>query len=159
MTEMVHDYRIDPPRCEPKPLPDHIRPWFGDSWGRWEGDTLVVETTNLPLKQVNAARATSIPAALEQFKVTERFTRVGPDTINYEFTVDDPGYYTASWGGELPMKQHGRTLLYEYACHEANYSLFNVLSGATSPGSDGERRMTKITDSLGWLLVLAIPAQ
>ena len=60
---------------------------------------------------------------------TERFTRVGPDTINYEFTVDDPGYYTASWSGEVPMKRMDE-LLYEYACHEANYSLFNVLSGA-----------------------------
>ena len=127
MTEMVHDYRIIR-FGEPKPLPANMRPWFGDSWGRWEGDTLVVETTNLPLKQVNASRYVH-PGGSGQFKVTERFTRVGPDTINYEFMVDDPGFYTASWGGQVPMQRLDE-LLYEYACHEANYSLFNVLSGA-----------------------------
>ena len=127
ITEMVHDYRIIR-LGEPKPLPAAMRPWFGDSWARWEGDTLVVETTNLSLKQVNASRYVH-PGGSEQFKVTERFTRAGPDTLNYEFTVDDPGFYMASWGGQVPMKRLDE-LLYEYACHEANYSLFNVLSGA-----------------------------
>ena len=127
MTEMVHDYRIIR-LGERKPLPENIRPWFGDSWGHWDGDTLVVETTNLPLRQVNASRYIH-PGGSEQFRVTERFTRAGPDTINYEFTVDDPGYYAASWSGEVPMKRMD-DLLYEYACHEANYSLYNVLSGA-----------------------------
>jgi hypothetical protein len=127
MTEMVHDFRVIR-LGDRQPLPEHLRPWFGDSWGHWEGDTLVVETTNLPLKQVNAARYI-YPGGSEQFTVTERFTRVGPDTINYEFTVDDPGFYTASWGGEVPMKRMEEQL-YEYACHEANYSLYNVLSGA-----------------------------
>ena len=61
--------------------------------------------------------------------LTERFSRVGPLSINYEFTVDDPDYYTAAWGGEVPMTKFDE-LVYEYACHEANYSLFNVLSGA-----------------------------
>ena len=127
MTEMVHDYRIVR-LGEHEPLPEQMRPWFGDSWGRWEGDTLVVETTNLPLKQVNAARYIH-PGGSEQFQVTERFTRVGPDALHYEFTVDDPGFYTASWSGQVPMKKLNE-LIYEYACHEANYSLFNVLSGA-----------------------------
>ncbi|MGI9262697.1 MAG: hypothetical protein ACR2QR_11710 [Woeseiaceae bacterium] len=127
MTEMVHDYRVI--RLGEGPvLPDHIRPWFGDSRGYWDGDTLVVETSNLPLKQVNAARYI-YPGGSEQFQVTERFTRVGPDDLNYEFTVNDPGFYTASWSGEVPMQRMDE-LLYEYACHEANYSLFNVLSGA-----------------------------
>ena len=126
-TEMVHDYRIIR-LGEPKPLPDRLRPWFGDSWGRWEGDTLVVETGNMPLKQVNAARYVH-PGGSEQFHVTERFTRVDADTINYEFTVDDPGFYSGSWSGEVPMKRMD-DLIYEYACHEANYSLYNVLSGA-----------------------------
>ncbi len=127
MTEMVHDYRVIR-LGERQPTPDHIRPWFGDSWGHWEGDTLVVETTNLPLKQINAARY-RMPGGTDQMKITEKFTRAGPRTINYEFTIDDPGFYTASWGGEVPFNKM-EELIYEYACHEANYSLFNVLSGA-----------------------------
>ena len=132
MTEMVHDFRVIR-LGERQPLADHIRPWMGDSWGRWEGDTLVVETTNQPLKQVNAATYVT-PGGSEQMKVTERFTRVGPQTINYEFTVDDPDYYTASWSGEVPFLKMDE-LIYEYACHEANYSLFNVLSGARAQES------------------------
>ena len=128
MTEMVHDYRIIR-LGDPEPLPEHIKPWMGDSWGRWEGDTLVVETTNLPDRQINSALYVT-PGGSEQRKVTERLTRSGPRTINYEFTVDDPAY-TASWGGEVPMTQVD-DLIYEYACHEANHSLFNVLRGARS---------------------------
>ena len=90
-------------------------------------NTLVVETTNMPAKQINSARYVS-PGGSEQRKVTERFTRSGPRTVNYEFTVDDPAY-TASWGGEVPMTQIDE-LIYEYACHEANHSMFNVLRGA-----------------------------
>jgi hypothetical protein len=134
MTEMVHDYRIIR-LGEPSAIPDHMRPWFGDSWGRWEEDTLVVETTNLPLRQINSSRYVH-PGGSEQFSVTERFTRVGPESLNYEFTVDDPGFYTASWSGEVPMKKMDE-LLYEYACHEANYSLFNVLSGARAQEAMG----------------------
>ena len=126
MTEMVHDVRIIR-LGERKPLPDHVRPWMGDSWGRWEGDTLVVETTNLPAKQLVPGYV--YPGGSADMKVTERFTRVDEDTINYEFTVDDPTTYTAPWGGEVPFQALGG-LVYEYACHEANYSLFNVLSGA-----------------------------
>jgi len=132
MTEMVHDFRVIR-LGERQPLPDNIRPWMGDSWGHWEGDTLVVETTNQPLRQVNAATYVT-PGGSEQMKVTERFTRVGPQTINYEFTVDDPDFYTASWSGEVPFLKMDE-LIYEYACHEANYSMFNVLSGARAQES------------------------
>jgi hypothetical protein len=127
MTEMVHDIRIVR-LGEHQPLPDHIRPWMGDSWGHWEGDTLVVETSNQPLRQINTASYV-LPGGSENRKVTERFTRVGERMINYEFTVDDPNYYTASWSGEIPMTRLDERI-YEYACHEANYSLYNVLSGA-----------------------------
>ena len=127
MTEMVHDVRIIR-LGERQPLPDNLRPWMGDSWGRWEGDTLVVETTNMPLRQMNAATYVT-PGGSEQMHVTERFTRVGPRTINYEFTFDDPGFYTSTWSGQVPFQRMDE-LIYEYACHEANYSLFNVLSGA-----------------------------
>ncbi len=139
MTEMIHDARIikigDGPR-----LPPHIRPWFGDSWGRWEGDALVVETTNLHPQQT----LQGIPPS-EQMKVTERFTRVDEETILYEFTVDDPTMYTQVWGGEIPIKKFD-DLLYEYACHEGNYSFAGVLSGARyeermqAQGSSGSRR-------------------
>ena len=123
MTEMVHDARIirigDGPR-----LPPHVRPWFGDSWGRWEGDVLVVETTNLsPLQLIRG-----VPPS-EDARVVERFSRVDEETILYEFTVDDPARWTQSWGGQIPINQlHAR--VYEYACHEGNYSLTGVLSGA-----------------------------
>ena len=122
MAEMVHDTRIirmgDGPR-----LPEHIRPWMGDSWGRWEGDVLVVETTNFhPLQRFRGNSS-------DNLKVIERFSRVDEETILYEFTIDDPTSYTSPWGGEVPMKAFD-DLLYEYACHEGNYARSNVLSGA-----------------------------
>ncbi len=119
MAEMVHDARIirigDGPR-----LPPDQRPWMGDSWGHWEGDVLVVETTNLhPLQQYSSP----------DMKVIERFSRMSEDAILYEFTVDDPSTYSESWGGEIAMTaMHDR--LYEYACQEGYYALENVLRGA-----------------------------
>ena len=121
--EMVHDVRIIR-LGEPNRLPAHVRPWFGDSWGRWEGDVLLVETTNINPTQTFQG----IPASAD-LKVTERFTRVDEDTFLYEFTVDDPTMYTQPWGGEIPYKRFN-DLVFEYACHEGNYSLASVLSGA-----------------------------
>ncbi|MFP3947758.1 MAG: hypothetical protein ACLFWG_03435 [Longimicrobiales bacterium] len=123
MSEMVHDVRVvhlgdvDPP-------PDHIRPWFGFSRGHWEGNTLVVETTRIhPDNRVQGVSPS------DRMKVTERFTRVADDGILYEFTVDDPVNFTEAWGGQVPMNAlEGQ--IYEYACHEGNYALQNVLSGA-----------------------------
>ena len=123
MTEMVHDVRIIR-MGEPRPLPAHIRPWMGDSWGRWEGDTLVVETTNLHPDQT----LQGIPPS-ENMKVTERFTRAGEHVVHYEFTVDDPVTFERPWSGEVPFTRLNG-LVYEYACHEANYALENVLRGA-----------------------------
>ena len=121
--EVVHDTRIIR-LGEPDPLPDHVRPWMGDSWGRWEGDVLVVETTNIyPLHTFRGIPPT------ERLKVIERFTRVDEETILYEFTIDDPTTYTQPWGGEIPFRKVDH-LLYEYACHEGNYALSNILSGA-----------------------------
>ncbi len=120
--EVIHDTRIIR-MGEPDPLPDHIRPWLGDSWGRWEGDVLVVETTNFhPLQTFQG-----LPS--DNLKVIERFSRVDEETILYEFTIDDPTSYDQQWGGEIPFKKFDK-LLYEYACHEGNYALYNVLSGA-----------------------------
>jgi hypothetical protein len=119
LVEMVHDARVI--RMGGERLPKHIRPWYGDSIGRWEGDTLVVETTNFHPSQ-------SFRGASENLKVTERFTRTGPDTILYKFTIDDPGTFTRPWTGEVPFTRMDE-LIYEYACHEGNYALSNVLSG------------------------------
>ena len=126
LVEMVHDVRII--RMGGERVPKHIRPWMGDSIGRWEGDTLVVETTNFhPLQQFRGAS--------ENLKVTERFERAGPETLLYKFTIEDPTTFTAPWSGEVPYKRTDE-LIYEYACHEGNYALSNVLSGER----DRERR-------------------
>ena len=121
MSEMVHDARVieigDSPR-----LPPHVRPWMGDSWGRWEGDALVIETTNINPRQTFRG----IPPT-EHLVVNERLTRV-ESGILYEFTVDDPTTYTSPWGGQIPFRPLNDRV-YEYACHEGNYALSNILSG------------------------------
>ena len=127
MTEMVHDARVIG-LGEPQPLSDNVRPIMGDSWGRWEGDTLIVETTNLSPDQM-AAYPWLYAGDSGSLKVIERFTRADANTINYEFTIEDPETFTSSWGGEVPFVKM-KELLYEYACHEGNYALSNVLSGA-----------------------------
>ena len=121
LTEMIHDARIIPLDGRPAP-PAGARGWMGQSRGRWEGDTLVVETTNYNGK--NPFRGSG--PALE---VTERFTRVADDTIIYRFTVEDPETWDAPWTVEMPMKE---TIgpIFEHACHEGNYGLTNILAGA-----------------------------
>ena len=130
--EMVHDTRIIR-LGEPDPLPAHMRPWFGDSWGVWEGNTLVVETTNIyPLQDYMGIHPTP------DLTVHERFTRVDEETILYEFTVDDPTTYVEPWGGIVPFKRFDE-LLYEYNCHEGNYAMSNILSGARYQEREGGR--------------------
>lgn len=125
--EMIHDVRIIR-LGEPDRLPTHVRPWFGDSWGRWEGDTLVVETTNIHPGQLMNEQSDWIVHS-EDLRVIERFARVDEDTILYEFEVHDPGTYSEVWGGEVPWERLDQQI-FEYACHEGNYALSNVLSGA-----------------------------
>ena len=127
LTEMVHDYRVIK-LGEPDPLPEDVRPYFGDSWGRWEGETLVIETTNINPVQSLVGSGASFSAS-PQTKITERLTRVGPNTINYEFTVDDPATFTRPFSGQVPFKRLD-ALVYEYSCHEGNYAMEGVLSGA-----------------------------
>ena len=132
MAEMVHDVRIIR-LGEPKPLSEDVRPYFGDSWGHWDGNTLVVETTN-----INPAQAfRGIPSSPEG-KVIERFTRVSETEVLYEFTIDDPGTYIEAWGGEIPFNRFEDNL-YEYACHEGNYALEGVLRGARYQEREGNR--------------------
>jgi len=128
LVEMVHDARII--RIDDDPLPTVMQPWLGDSIGRWEGETLVVETQNFNPQQ-------SFRGSGENFLVTERFTRVGPDTINYSFTVDDPDTFTSPWTGEIPMLRTPDKM-YEYACHEGNYALEGILAGARVTERDAE---------------------
>jgi hypothetical protein len=103
-------------------LSGNLRRWAGDSRGRWEGDTLVVDTTNFTDK-------TAFQGSSAALHVVERFTRVSVDRILYQFTVDDPNTWTRPWSGEIPMTAT-RGPLYEYACHEANYGLPGILQGA-----------------------------
>jgi hypothetical protein len=122
-TEMVHQVRRIPTDGRP-PLPAHVRQWFGDPRGRWEGDTLVVETANFKGEFFGR-----MAAADENLRVIERFTRVAPDVLLYQFTVEDPTAWTAPWGGEIPLTRSDG-LLYEYACHEGNRGMENILRAA-----------------------------
>jgi hypothetical protein len=126
-SEMIHDVRIIR-LGEPDELPKDMRVWFGDAWGHWEGNTLVVETTNQRLDQgINVSG--SMIRHSEDLRVIERFTRVDDDTILYEFEIDDPRTYSEPWGGQIPWEKFDQQIL-EYACHEGNYALSNILSGA-----------------------------
>jgi hypothetical protein len=123
LTEMVHDVRIVYLNRTTH-RPQNIRSWFGDSIGRWEGDTLVVETTNFNDK-------TRFRGASEQLKVTERFTRVDDKTLLYRFTIEDPSTWDKPWTGEYTWA-HAKPSdqLYEYACHEGNYAMIGIMKGA-----------------------------
>jgi hypothetical protein len=120
LTEMVHDARII--RMNAQHLPKTIRKWMGDSVGHWEGDTLVVDTTNFTDK-------TRFRGATEGMHVVERFTRVAPNALLYQFTIDDPATWARPWTGEYTWPATNEHI-YEYACHEANYALENILRGA-----------------------------
>jgi hypothetical protein len=120
-TEMIHDARLISLDGRPH-APSAIRQWHGDSRGRWEGDTLVVDTTNY--------RALSFMASsTEQLHVTERFTRTGADVLEYEITIDDPGTWTKPWTLMIPLRRNDHPVL-EYACHEGNIGLAGILAGA-----------------------------
>ncbi len=119
--EMIHEARVVPLDGRPR-LNDNIRAWIGDTRGHWEGDTLVVETTNFNGK--NAFQGSS-----ENLKVTERFTRTADDTLSYRFTVEDPQTWDRPWTAEAPLAKTGGPI-FEFACHETNYGIANILAGA-----------------------------
>jgi hypothetical protein len=121
MTEMIHDARII--RLDDHPhAPSGIHQWFGDSRGHWEGDTLVVDTTNYKPKAFMSISS-------DQLHVIERFTRTGPDSLKYEIAIDDPGTWTKPWSLMIPLKSSDHPI-YEYACHEGNSGLAGILKGA-----------------------------
>lgn len=120
MNEMAHDARIIPIDGRPH-LSPRLRAWNGDSRGRWDGDTLVIETTNFSPKS-------DFMGSHENLRLTERLTRVSRDVLEYEFTVDDKTMWTRPWTAMIPL-MHKNELIYEYACHEGNQAIPNMLSG------------------------------
>ena len=137
VVEMVHDARIirvykDKATAQASHRPAALDFWLGDSVGWWEGDTLIVEVTN-----VNPEQGTAGPIFLsDQGKVTERFTRVSPSRILYEFQVEDPVYYTQTWRVEESLNARKESI-YEYACHEGNYAMEGILRGARNEEAHG----------------------
>jgi hypothetical protein len=132
-TEEIHDARIIPTDGRPH-IPQSIRQWYGDSVGHWEGNTLVIDTTNFTDKNPFLGA--------QNVHMIERLKRADEDTILYQFTVEDPGMWTKPWSGELPItKIDGQ--LYEYACHEANYPLANTLRGARVAEAEAAKKSAK----------------
>ncbi len=133
--EMIHDARIIPLDGRPG-LPDDIRQWNGDARAHWDDDTLVVETTGFVGQEFNliphgGGASGTYSGASGELRLTERFTRLSDDFIEYEFTIDDPSLYTRPWSGVIPLTTIGSPdTIIEYACHEGNYSIVGALSGA-----------------------------
>ncbi len=130
LVEMVHDVRIV--RMNGTHAPPSVRQWFGDSIGKWEGDTLVVDTTNFNDK-------TRFRGSSENLHVVERFTRVDPNTILYRVTLDDPTTFSKAWTIEYPFVAT-KGPIYEYACHEGNYAMTDILGGARKADAEKEKK-------------------
>jgi hypothetical protein len=121
MTEMIHDVRIIPLDGRPH-VASNIHNWFGDSRGHWEGDTLVIDTTNYKAQSF-------MPESSEKLHVIERLTRTGPEMLKYEITIDDPATWTKPWSLMIPLR-HSADPIFEYACHEGNIGMQGILAGA-----------------------------
>src|SRR5579863_9804646 len=127
--EMIHETRIIP--LDGRPHVDAgVRSYMGDPRGHWEGNTLVVETTNLVGNTNGIGLNGGGTPHSDALRLVERFTRVGPDTIEYRATIDDPKTWTQPWTVAFPLKRDTKFQLYEYACHEGNYAMTDILSGA-----------------------------
>lgn len=140
LNEIVHSTRIIPLDGRPH-VSQAIRQWMGDSRGRWENNTLVVTTTNFKDIVFDVGGRTRPNG--EGLILVERFTRAADDTLQYQFTINDPAWYTAPWTAQIPMLKTPERL-FEYACHEGNYSLINILAGARAKeqkaASEAEKR-------------------
>ena len=139
LVEMVHDLRHI--RLTSSHVPADMKLWMGDSIGHWDGDTLVVETTNLRPEQ-------GLRGGSAQAKITERFTRISKDQILYRFTVDDPGTYVRPFTGEVALNTT-KGPIYEYACHEGNYALPGILAGARQLEKEGRTPALEPRDATG----------
>jgi len=134
LQETIHDARIVPTDGRPH-LPQNVRQVLGDPRGHWEGDTLVVDTTNyLPIS--------TFSGSTENVRVIERYTRVSPDYINWEVTAIDPATWTRPWTLMIRLKRVNEQL-YEYACHEGNYALSGILAGARAEENAAAAAATK----------------
>jgi hypothetical protein len=134
LVEMNHAVRTI--RIGGEPLPQQIRPWLGDSVGHWEGNTLVVETSQFhPQQSMRGAIKHQLYVGMNS-KVTERFSRIAQDEIHYAFTVEDDEIYRRPWRGELTFTPSNGEI-YEYACHEGNYGMVNILAGERAQGVNG----------------------
>jgi hypothetical protein len=131
MTEMIHDVRIVPLDGRPHP-PAAVQQWLGDSRGHWEGDTLVIDTTNYKPRAFMSVSS-------EKLHVTERFSRSSPDVLKYEITIDDPGTWTKPWSLMIPL-HYSPNRVYEYACHEGNEGLAGILAGARAAEASVSKR-------------------
>jgi len=133
-TEMIHDVRIIPLDGRPH-LPSAVRRWLGDSRGHWEGDTLVVDTTNYK-------PASFMGASSDKLHVIERFTRTSPETLQYEITINDPETWTKPWSLMIPLRRTPDQI-YEYACQEGNIGLEGILAGARAEERDAARSTSR----------------
>ncbi len=134
MTEMIHDNRVIPVNAGPH-VPPEIQSWMGDPRGHWEGDTLVVDSTNF---KPGAFRGISTA----QLHVVERYTRTGADTLQWQVTIDDPGAWTKPWTAVIPLKSSNKPV-FEYACHEGNYGLADILAGARHEEAQAAAKATR----------------
>jgi hypothetical protein len=147
LNEMVHDARIIPLDGRPS-LPSHVRQWRGDSRGRWDGDTLVVDTTNYSDK-------VAFRGSTDALHVVERFTRVDGNRLRYQFTIEDPGAFTQPWSGETYFERTDARM-FEYACHEGNRSMELILTGGQAEQAALRRRkLSRIGIAGGAVLALA----
>ena len=132
--EMIHDARVIPLNSRPH-LSSAIRPYFGDSRGHWEGDNLVVDVTNFPANVINYRGAGA------SLHVIERFKRMDANTVRYEVTVEDPKTFSRPWTAALTLRKDSRQVqIPEYACHEGNYAMTNILSGARAEERAGQNK-------------------
>ena len=138
LSEMGHQVRTIPLSAKPA-LPQSLRQWMGDSVGHWEGETLVIETGNFRVSQQTRFGVQYDGMSDENLRVTERITRTGPGSLIYRATVNDPTVYSKPWTIELPMGKSD-SHVYEYACHEGNYGLSGILSGARAQEKTGASR-------------------
>jgi hypothetical protein len=128
LSEMMHEARLIPLNGRPH-ISANIRQWMGDSRGHWEGNTLVVDTQNFPDRDVTGFGVPYRHSETLNLHLTEHITRIGADTLDYQVTVDDPSTFTRPWTASIPMVKSSDRL-FEYACHEGNYSLTSILKGS-----------------------------